>query len=96
MDDDGALQFWQQYQQFEEEENEGLSVHQAKVQSALAKSGIAKGRTCQQGASFKYRGIDEVYNALAPILSEHGLCILPRITSRECDERKSSKAARCS
>lgn len=70
-----------------------MKVYQciSKVQSALAKSGIAKGRTCQQGASFKYRGIDEVYNALAPILSEHGLCILPRITSRECDERKSSK-----
>lgn len=70
-----------------------MKVYQciSKVQAALAKAGIAKDRTCQQGASFKYRGIDEVYNALAPLLSENGLCILPRIMERTCDERKSAK-----
>jgi len=68
-----------------------MNVYQciSKVQAALAKTGIAKDRQCQQGASFKYRGIDEVYNTLAPLLSSAGLCILPRIVSRHCDERLS-------
>jgi len=70
-----------------------MNVYQCinQVQAALAKTGIAKDRQCQQGASFMYRGIDEVYNTLSPLLSKYGLCILPRIISRQCDERKSAK-----
>lgn len=60
------------------------------VQTAINKTGISKDRTCQQGASFKFRGIDDVYNALSPILALNGLCILPRMLSRHCDERKSA------
>ena len=60
------------------------------VQAALAKNGIAKDRkNVQQGYSF--RGIDEVYNALAPLLAENGLCILPRCTERICVERTNAK-----
>ena len=56
----------------------------------LTKTGIAKDRTAQQGANFKFRGIDDVYNALAPLLAANGLCILPRMLSRKCDERQST------
>lgn len=69
-----------------------MKVYQAinKVQSALSKSGITKDkRNQQQGYSF--RGIDDVYNALAPLLAEHWLCILPRVLSRHCDERVTAK-----
>lgn len=59
------------------------------VMSDLAKVGIGKDRTNQQ-QNFKYRGVDEVMNVLAPILSKHGLMILPRVTSREVTERISS------
>lgn len=59
------------------------------VAAALAKEGIAKDKTCTQGASYKFRGIDDIYNALAPFLAEHNLCILPRMVSRECVERVS-------
>ena len=60
------------------------------VQADLAKDGIGKDRkNVQQGYSF--RGIDDMYNALAPLLSRHGLCILPRTLSRECNERQSAK-----
>lgn len=52
------------------------------VQAALAKTGIAKDRN-NQAQGYKFRGIDDVYNALAPVLAENGLCILPRILSRE-------------
>ena len=62
----------------------------AAVQAALAKTGIAKGRkNAQQG--YQFRGIDDVYAALAPLLAEHGLCILPRMVARECVERQSQK-----
>lgn len=66
-----------------------IKVYQAinKVQAALAKEGISKDRkNAQQG--YQFRGIDDVYNVLSPLLAEHGLCILPRVLSRECVERQ--------
>jgi len=57
------------------------------VQLARSKEGMAKGRkNAQQGYSF--RGIDDVYAALAPHLAANGLCILPRVTARETVERQ--------
>ena len=57
------------------------------VQSDLAGIGISKDKkNTQQGYSF--RGIDDVYDALAPVLAKHGLCILPRVMSREVVERQ--------
>ena len=69
-----------------------MNVYQCinKVQAALSRTGISKDRTCQQGASFKFRGIDDVYNTMSPLLAANGLCILPRIINRLCDERQSS------
>ncbi len=60
------------------------------VQTAINKTGISKDRTAQQGANFKFRGIDDVYNALAPLLAANGLCILPRMLTRHCEERQSA------
>ena len=60
------------------------------VQAALSQDGISKDRkNVQQGYSF--RGIDDVYNALAPLLAKNGLCILPRMISRVCQERQTQK-----
>lgn len=66
-----------------------MSVYKAinAVQAELAKSGISKDRMNTQGSGYKFRGIDDVYNAVAPLLAKHGLCILPRIIERECVER---------
>ena len=58
------------------------------VQTELAKVGITKSRTNQQGASYKFRGIDDVFNTVSPLMAEHGLCILPRVLTRECVERQ--------
>ena len=65
-----------------------MKVYEAinKVQAALAKDGIGKNRKNQQ-QGYSFRGIDDVYNALAPMLAEHGLCILPRMLSRSVEER---------
>lgn len=62
----------------------------AAIQAALAKTGIAKSRRNQQ-QNYSFRGIDEVYAALAPLLAEHGLCVLPRILTREVVERTTAK-----
>ncbi len=66
-----------------------MSVYKAinAVQAALAKTGISKDRTNTQGSGYKFRGIDDVYNAIAPLLAEHGLCILPRMLARTCEDR---------
>lgn len=58
----------------------------ASVMGALSKVGVAKERkNTQQG--YNFRGIDDMYNALAPLLSEAKLLILPRVLSREVVER---------
>lgn len=62
----------------------------AAVMSEMSKEGIGKDRkNDQQG--YKFRGIDDVYNALAPMLARHDLVIVPRCLSRELVERKNSK-----
>lgn len=69
-----------------------MSVYQAitAVAADLAKTGIGKNNTnAQQG--YKFRGIDDVYNELAPLLAKHGLCILPRVISRQCTERTTAR-----
>lgn len=59
----------------------------AAVQLAMSKEGISKGRKNQQ-QGYAFRGIDDVYAALAPHLAANGLCILPRVTARETIERQ--------
>ncbi len=63
-------------------------VHKAinAVQAALAKEGIGKDRkNDQQG--YKFRGIDDMYNVMAPHLSANGLVVLPRYSERQVVER---------
>lgn len=66
-----------------------MKVYQAinRVQAALARVGISKDRKNEQ-QHYKFRGIDDVYNSLSPLLAAEGLCILPRMLSREVIERK--------
>lgn len=59
------------------------------VQAALSVDGIAKDKRNTQGAGYNFRGIDDVYNALSPLLAKHGLCIIPRMLTRSCEERQS-------
>lgn len=68
-----------------------MKVYQAinAIQKELAKVGISKSRRNTQGSGYNFRGIDDVYNVLSPLLGEHGLCILPRVLSRNVVERES-------
>ena len=60
------------------------------IQNDLSKEGITKDKR-NQAQGYNFRGIDDVYNALSPLLAKHGLCILPRILTRTCDERQTAK-----
>lgn len=62
----------------------------AAVAGDLAKNGIAK-KNENKEQRYKFRGIDDVYNAIAPLLSTHGLVILPRFIERTTTERSTQK-----
>lgn len=64
----------------------------ANVTAAMAKSGISKDRKNQQ-QGYSFRGIDDVYNVLSGMLAEYGLCIIPRILSRTCQERSTKSGS---
>ena len=54
------------------------------VQKDLSQAGISKDDT-NTFDKYKFRGIDAVLNAMAPILSKHGVIIMPSVVS--CDIR---------
>ena len=60
------------------------------VMGELAVTGISKDST-NTFDKYKFRGIDAVYNTLAPILSKAGLLVLPRVLERHSEERVSEK-----
>lgn len=59
------------------------------VAALLAEQGIQKNRKQGSQVNYAFRGIDDVYNALAPALVKNKLLILPRYTERTCVERTS-------
>ena len=67
-----------------------MKVYQAigAVSAAMSAQGISKNRTNTQGAGYKFRGIDDVLNALSSALVASGLVILPRCTERVIVERQ--------
>lgn len=68
-----------------------MKVYQAinAVQTELASIGISKSSRNSQGAGYNFRGIDAVYNVLSSIMAKNGLCIIPRMLTRSCEERTS-------
>ncbi len=70
---------------------EGKKVYAAisGVASALAEQGIRKEKKQGSQVNYAFRGIDDIYNALAPELVKNKLLILPRYTERTSVERTS-------
>ena len=60
------------------------------VSSIMSTEGISKNRNNQQ-QGYKFRGIDDVLNALSAALVDAGLVILPRCTERTVVERATAK-----
>ena len=60
------------------------------VTADLAREGIGKTRK-NEAQGYRFRGIDQFFNALAPLLATYKLCMLPRCLSREMHERTNAK-----
>ncbi len=58
------------------------------ITAEMSKVGISKDRKNQQ-QGYQFRGIDDVYGALSPLLAKHGLCVLPRVLDRTVSEQQS-------
>ena len=56
------------------------------ITAELARGGIPKNHYNLESDYF-YRSIDDVLNRLAPLLSAHRLCVLPRVVERSAIER---------
>jgi len=54
------------------------------VAAELATCGIPKSHRNEEG-DYDYRGIEDVLAALAPLLAQHKLCVLPRVLEREAN-----------
>lgn len=65
-----------------------MSIYKAitEIAGELSKTGVEKSQHNSHGR-YNFRGIDDVYNALAPLLARHGVCIFPRVINRECSDR---------
>lgn len=51
---------------------------------------VAKNRTNQQ-QGFHFRGIDDVYNAIHPLMAKHGVFTTPEVLAERTEERKTAK-----
>jgi hypothetical protein len=58
--------------------------------SELASSGIAKSQV-NKNEGYRYRGIDDVMEVLAPLLAQHRLCVLPRVLERSVEQRSGER-----
>lgn len=62
----------------------------AKVLGEIGAEGIQKTRKNTQGGGYQYRGVDDVLNALNPLLHKHALVIVPHLAFCERYEGKSN------
>ncbi|MBK8631970.1 MAG: ERF family protein [Sphingomonadales bacterium] len=58
--------------------------------SELASPGIAKSQV-NKNEGYRYRGIDDVMEVLAPLLARHRLCVLPRVLERSVEQRSGER-----
>jgi hypothetical protein len=81
------------YKEYMTEETKSVYWCINQVQKELAEQGISKDKTASTGGngSYKFRGIDDIYNALSVIMAKHGLCILPSYSNKQIIERTSAK-----
>lgn len=61
------------------------------VQADLAKEGISKSQT-NKFDKYNFRGIDDVYNSLSPLMAKHGLVCVPFVVSSPITKDKATKS----
>lgn len=62
-------------------ESKGIYEAMAKVMEEMP--AIAKEQTLDAGPRYNFRGIDDVYNKVQPLLARHGIFVLPHCVARE-------------
>jgi hypothetical protein len=67
-----------------------MTIHEAIPAIMKEVGAIGKDQTNKQ-QGFKYRGIDDVMNALQPVLTKYGVFVVPEVISQIREERQSSK-----
>ena len=68
----------------------GIDAALVAVMHGLAKQGISKdGKNSQQG--YRFRGIEQVYQALAPLLVANGVTIIPNVEERAESQRPTAR-----
>lgn len=59
------------------------------LQAELSSVGIAKDKKAGTGNyGYQFRGIDDVYNTLSPLLAKHEIIIMPRFSERTVTEKQ--------
>ena len=66
------------------------AIYPALIKANKAIGAIAKNNANQQ-QHFMFRGVDDVYNELHPILAECGIVIIPEVESYEISEKRTKK-----
>lgn len=66
---------------------ENMGIYKALAAITGEIGAITKDKRCEYGAHFNYRGIDDVYNALNPLLGKYGVFVLPRALEHEAQRR---------
>lgn len=72
------------------EVKEAAGLIYGKISAIMEEMGaITKGRTNTQGSGFKYRGVDDIYNALHELLARHKVFTVPSVEDMRREERVS-------
>lgn len=74
-----------------ETSQEKKTIHAAMIEIMRAVEAIKKEKTNTQGASFKYRGIDDVMNSLHNAFADAGVFITTEVLERSEKERQSKQ-----
>jgi hypothetical protein len=73
--------------------NDAPFVHEAWSRVMADVQFIAKARQTENGARYKYRGIDDVINTVGPVLRRHGVAVIPIGASPEFTIINTTKGA---
>ncbi len=63
-----------------------MNIYESMAKAMSEIDAIGKDKVNQQ-QGFKYRGIDQVYNALNPVLARNGIFMTPKVLNSEREER---------
>ena len=68
-----------------------MTIHEAIAEIMKDIPAISKDKKNTQGQGYNYRGIDDVMNALQPLLAKHKLFVVPEVLEQQREERQNSK-----